>query len=266
MNDDHNATADTKSSDTRSRMSLRTHAADRIKHLPDCDCPRPILQPWMIVTVAEANAIAACVKATTADLHPLTRRERAALDALQALSRRAYGTGLFSSGPLHAVFGQPPPPSLHELWEQTALHCYLCLCPVDNPNPPAAHIDHITPRGRGGTDQTTNLAIVHAECNLAKGPRDWWNLPPGFHPHRTEIERFASRLLAQMKRPTTPGAVYDLIKEMCFSAGETKEDSGGWSPAALSDSLVHARRLAHRRSPDPDLIRGTDHSRHPTNY
>ncbi len=69
----------------------------------------------------------------------------------------------------------------------------------------------------------------------------------------TEIERFAIRLLAQMKRPTTPGAVYAPIKEMYFTAGETREDSSGWSPAALSDSLEHARRLAHRRSPDPDL-------------
>lgn len=210
----------------------------------------------MIVTVAEANAITACAKATTADLHPHTRRGRAARDALQALSRRAYGASLFSSGALHAVFGQLPPPSRHELWEQTALHCYLCLCPVENPNPPAAHIDHITPRDRGGTDQTTNLAIVHAECNLAKGTSDWWNLSPGFHPHRTEVERFASRLLVRLKRPTTPGAVYGLIKEMYFIEGETKEDSGGWSPAALSDALEHARRLAHQRSPDPDLKRG----------
>ena len=33
------------------------------------------------------------------------------------------------------------------------------------------HIEHITPRTLGGSDDASNLALVCASCNLAKGPR-----------------------------------------------------------------------------------------------
>lgn len=240
MNHDHNPTADTPPSQDRRRLSLRTHAADRINHLPKCGCPQPILQPWTRVTIAEATAIARCADATAAALHPRTRCGRAARDSMQALSRRAHTAALFSSAwfSVEATLGwiPPPPPARHELWEQTALHCYLCLCPVDSPNPPAAHIDHITPLSRGGTHCLTNLAIVHAECNLGKGARDWWDLPPGFHPHRTESERIASQMLVHLEKPINRETVYALIEKMYLIQGET-----------LRDALEHAGRLARRR-------------------
>jgi len=33
------------------------------------------------------------------------------------------------------------------------------------------HLDHIIPTVRGGSDQPSNLQVIHAACNLSKGKR-----------------------------------------------------------------------------------------------
>jgi 5-methylcytosine-specific restriction endonuclease McrA len=34
------------------------------------------------------------------------------------------------------------------------------------------HIDHVTPRSKGGSDDVHNLRIAHPACNLKKGDRE----------------------------------------------------------------------------------------------
>jgi len=46
---------------------------------------------------------------------------------------------------------------------------------------PAAHVDHVIPRSRGGSDDIDNLVPACARCNLSKGARtlqEWALLYP----------------------------------------------------------------------------------------
>ncbi|MDP2712296.1 MAG: HNH endonuclease [Solirubrobacteraceae bacterium] len=51
--------------------------------------------------------------------------------------------------------------------------CYLCREHIDrrlrHPHPRALHIGHVVSRTAGGSDDESNLAASHAECNLAMG-------------------------------------------------------------------------------------------------
>ena len=51
--------------------------------------------------------------------------------------------------------------------------CVACLCPIDNGN---AHVDHIIPKARGGTDERINLQALCGPCNMSKGAKkmDEW--------------------------------------------------------------------------------------------
>lgn len=44
--------------------------------------------------------------------------------------------------------------------------CALCAQPLDKAG---VHVDHIVPRKHGGKNHHTNLQLVCARCNLAKG-------------------------------------------------------------------------------------------------
>lgn len=51
--------------------------------------------------------------------------------------------------------------------------CAGCLEQIDpalrRPHPRALHVDHKIPLAAGGTDDPSNLAAMHADCNLRKG-------------------------------------------------------------------------------------------------
>lgn len=56
--------------------------------------------------------------------------------------------------------------------------CQLCFAPVREDVEPAhpryPHLDHITPRSRGGADSEDNLRLLCAQCNVTRGARvDW---------------------------------------------------------------------------------------------
>lgn len=46
--------------------------------------------------------------------------------------------------------------------------CQLCAQPIERGR---AHIDHILPVSRGGTDALDNLQAAHGTCNMRKGAR-----------------------------------------------------------------------------------------------
>ena len=43
-------------------------------------------------------------------------------------------------------------------------NCYLCGQPLSG----AVHVDHVVPRARGGSNDESNLALVHERCNYLK--------------------------------------------------------------------------------------------------
>ena len=45
--------------------------------------------------------------------------------------------------------------------------CGLCGTPITSPA--SAHLDHWVPRSAGGSDDLSNLVVVHSWCNLRKG-------------------------------------------------------------------------------------------------
>jgi 5-methylcytosine-specific restriction endonuclease McrA len=57
--------------------------------------------------------------------------------------------------------------TLEVLLSRDGNKCYLCSRDLMLP----VHIDHIVPRARGGSEAITNLAVVHAKCNLHKSAR-----------------------------------------------------------------------------------------------
>lgn len=60
---------------------------------------------------------------------------------------------------------------LRERMVNEATHCALCNDPLDKsarfPEPLAPQIDHIIQRIDGGSDEESNLRVVHARCNNA---------------------------------------------------------------------------------------------------
>lgn len=53
---------------------------------------------------------------------------------------------------------------LHRNQGGLCARCALPLLPTER-----WHIDHYLPLSRGGQDTLTNLRLMHASCNLAKG-------------------------------------------------------------------------------------------------
>lgn len=64
---------------------------------------------------------------------------------------------------------------------QWGTRCAWCGLPVDldqparlangRGNPAAPHLDHVTPRSKGGPDTLANLRLTHARCNEQRGAR-----------------------------------------------------------------------------------------------
>jgi 5-methylcytosine-specific restriction endonuclease McrA len=58
---------------------------------------------------------------------------------------------------------------------RTALPCTCGICGRLVIDARTAHIDHIVPLSKGGTDRLLNLRVTHAACNMSRGDRP---LPP----------------------------------------------------------------------------------------
>ena len=63
-------------------------------------------------------------------------------------------------------------PLRRELWERDARTCYLCRRPIGHWDGESMHVDHVTPRIKGGSDAPENLRVAHPLCNLKKGDRE----------------------------------------------------------------------------------------------
>lgn len=57
------------------------------------------------------------------------------------------------------------------LWERDWRQCYLCQQPIAHWQGGSMHIDHVSARSDGGSDEEHNLRISHPKCNLKKGTR-----------------------------------------------------------------------------------------------
>jgi 5-methylcytosine-specific restriction endonuclease McrA len=82
--------------------------------------------------------------------------------------------------------------------------CLICNGPIafDVRTGEGATLEHIRARGRGGTEDPANLAVVHARCNGEKGRR--WD--PKRRRDASEYEAFVARLLEKrLRRWREPG-------------------------------------------------------------
>jgi 5-methylcytosine-specific restriction endonuclease McrA len=91
-----------------------------------------------------------------------------------------------------------------ELWVGK---CLICNGPLafEAQTGVGATLEHIRARGRGGTEELANLALVHARCNNEKGRR--WD--PKQRRTDAEYEAFVARLLerrqARWRAPDSAG-------------------------------------------------------------
>ncbi len=84
--------------------------------------------------------------------------------------------------------------------------CLICNGPIafDARTGEGATLEHIRARGRGGTEDLDNLAVVHGRCNWEKGRR--WDPRRSRNP--AEYDEFIARLLDRRRlrrRETGPG-------------------------------------------------------------
>lgn len=87
------------------------------------------------------------------------------------------------------------------LWVGKCLHCSSTLCvALDGDTRGQATIEHILPRGHGGTDAIENLALACARCNQQKGVRI--DSRPKRDLRLTEVvERLAARRRERWRAP-----------------------------------------------------------------
>jgi 5-methylcytosine-specific restriction endonuclease McrA len=73
--------------------------------------------------------------------------------------------------------------------------CLICNGPIafDARTGEGATLEHIRARGRGGSGEIDNLAVVHGRCNWEKGRR--WD--PKRRRGTSEYDAFIARLLAR---------------------------------------------------------------------
>lgn len=77
-----------------------------------------------------------------------------------------------------------------------------CWCGYTSEDPADFHVDHLTPRAEGGSDDEANLDVACAPCNEARGAkpperqREW--VGRSIHIRQTTDERFMDSL-AQMQ-------------------------------------------------------------------
>jgi len=84
------------------------------------------------------------------------RECRAGIDAAHAAKRRGAGVAPIPRG------------WTHRLWVQQRGRCRACQRPLVWL---AWHVDHVVSIAKGGKHEFSNLALLHAACNLAKGSR-----------------------------------------------------------------------------------------------
>src|ERR1700712_4358845 len=75
--------------------------------------------------------------------------------------------------------------------------CLICNGPIafDSRTGEGATLEHIRARGRGGTEEPDNLAVVQGRCNWEKGRR--WD--PKKRRHPAEYDAFIDRLLERRR-------------------------------------------------------------------
>ena len=60
---------------------------------------------------------------------------------------------------------------------RSAAACHICGRPIDytlpHTDPMSFVVDHIVPLAKGGSDDLSNKAAAHKDCNGAKGARDF---------------------------------------------------------------------------------------------
>lgn len=80
--------------------------------------------------------------------------------------------------------------------------CLICNGPIafDARTGEGATLEHIRARGRGGTEDPENLALVHRRCNAEKGIR--WD--PKRRRSDGEYEAFVARLLTKRRSRWRP--------------------------------------------------------------
>lgn len=85
-------------------------------------------------------------------------------------------------------------------WEKSEGVCFLCKLPMlpnaEPGNPLAFTIEHILPRGKGGSNDMDNISGSHQYCNNWKQDELMENLPDGW---RRVIRWKIKHLLANMK-------------------------------------------------------------------
>jgi 5-methylcytosine-specific restriction endonuclease McrA len=76
--------------------------------------------------------------------------------------------------------------------------CLICNGPLafDARTGEGATLEHIRARGRGGTEEWENLAIVHGRCNWEKGVR--WD--PKKRRSQVDYEAFIARLVERRQQ------------------------------------------------------------------
>lgn len=78
--------------------------------------------------------------------------------------------------------------------ERAGHRCEYCQLNEEDSPLAALHIEHITPKVHGGTDNFDNLALACIDCNLHKGPNltgvdpQTRRVTPLFHPRRDRWE------------------------------------------------------------------------------
>ena len=82
-------------------------------------------------------------------------------------------------------------------WNRQCAYCQIKDVPLQ--------IEHIVPRSKGGSNRVSNLCLACEPCNQKKGKQD-------LRDFLSELPDFASRILAQAKRPLTDTAAVNVTR------------------------------------------------------
>jgi len=80
--------------------------------------------------------------------------------------------------------------------------CLICNGPIafDARTGEGATLEHIRARGRGGTDNPENLAVVHRRCNTEKGIRWDPKRRRGAEEYEAFVQKLAEKRQARWRR------------------------------------------------------------------
>lgn len=83
--------------------------------------------------------------------------------------------------------------SIEELWKRDKGICWLCkeFIPWESGT---ASRDHLIPRYAGGTHESFNLSLAHAECNSGRDHRDYEEKWPRYLKELERIEELKSQI------------------------------------------------------------------------